>query len=88
MIMNFLSKLLNQLLIGEMPMSYSMNLQRKKSAAKSKKFELYALRNKDTSPQNKQYKQKKTELRMKHNDFLLNLNYSHANDYDIFNEVA
>jgi len=86
--MNFLSKLLNQLLIGEMPMSYSMNLQRKKSAAKSKKIELYVLRSKDTSPQNKQYKQKKTELRMKHNDFLLNLNYSHANDYDIFNEVA
>tara|TARA_B100001971_G_scaffold189131_1_gene190966 strand:+ start:490 stop:732 length:243 start_codon:yes stop_codon:yes gene_type:complete len=80
--------LLNQLLIGEMPMSYLMNLKRKISTPKSKKFELYVLRNKDTSPQNKQYKHKKEELRMKHNNFLLNLNSSHANDYDIFNEVA
>ncbi len=69
-------------------MSYSMNLKRKKSTPKSKKFELYVLKNKDTSHQNKQYKQNKKELRMKHNDFLLNFNSSHANDYDIFDEVA
>ena len=69
-------------------MSYLTNLNGKHSTAKSKKFELYVLKNKDTSHQNKQYKQNKEELRMKHNDFLLNLNSSHANDYDIFDEVA
>ena len=69
-------------------MSYSMNLKRKKYTPKSKKFELYVLKNKYTSPQTKKYKQKKVELRMKHNYILLNLNSSHANDYDILNEVA
>ena len=69
-------------------MSYSMNLKRKKSTPKSKKFELYVLRNKDTSLQNRQYKQKKAELRMNHNYILLHLNSLHANDYDIFDEVA
>ena len=54
----------------------------------SARNELYVLKNKDTSHQNKQYKQNKKELRMKHNDFLLNFNSSHANDYDIFDEVA
>ncbi len=69
-------------------MSYSMNLKRKKYTPKSKKIELYVLRKKDTSPQNKQYKQKKAELRMRQNYILLNLNSSHANDYGIFDEVA
>ena len=69
-------------------MSYLTNLNGKHSTAKSKKFELYVLKNKDTSPQNKQYKQKKEELRMKHNYILLNLNSLHANDYDICDDAA
>ena len=69
-------------------MSYSMNPKRKKSTPKSKKFELYVLKNKFTSPQTKKYKQKKAELRMRQNYILLNLNSSHANDYGIFDEVA
>jgi hypothetical protein len=69
-------------------MSYLTNIYGKRSTSKSKKFELYVLKNKFTSPQTKKYKQKKVELRMKHNYILLNLNSSHANDYDILNEVA
>ena len=69
-------------------MSYLTNIYGKRSTSKSKKFELYVLKNKYTSPQTKKYKQKKVELRMKHNYILLNLNSSHANDYGIFDEVA
>ena len=56
-------------------MSYLTNIYSKRSTSKSKKFELYVLKNKDTSHQNKQYKQNKKEFRMKHNDFLLNFSF-------------
>jgi len=69
-----------------MPMTTLININ--KTNTKSFKKHIEHFENNLGQLKSNIYKQKKQKLRMNWNDVLLKLNLPHANDYDIYDEVA